>query len=345
MDSSISALLAADGLVNGAIYALMAIAIVLLFSVTRILFLAQGEFVVFGAATLFQLQNGLLPSATWLLLGIAASCGIQQVWLGIRQGTSGKTLALGILRMLSIPIVVAAIAFATSGQKLPSIVAIGLTLAIITPMGPLIHRLVYRSLSTSSVLTLLIVSVGVHFAMTSLALALLGPEGFRLPPFSERGLNWGPFSFSGQGVVILCASTLLIVALSLAFNKTFRGMALRATAVNQTGARIVGLSADNAGQVSFALAACLGAFSGMLIAPTVTIFYDTGFLIGLKGFIAAVFAGLASFPGALLGSLVVGLIESYASFFSSAFKDAAVFGAVIPILLWRSRLHRSEEEH
>jgi branched-chain amino acid transport system permease protein len=185
----------------------------------------------------------------------------------------------------------------------------------------------------------------VHFAMTSLALALLGPEGFRLPAFSDQGISWGPIAFTGQGVVILAASTSLIVALSFAFNKTFRGMALRATAVNQLGARIVGLSADAAGQVSFALAAGLGALSGMLIAPTVTIFYDTGFLIGLKGFVAAVFAGLASFPGALLGAFVVGLIESYASFLASAFKDAVVFGVVLPILLWRSLVHGASEEH
>ena len=345
MDSSIAALLAADGLVNGAIYALMAIAIVLLFSVTRILFIAQGEFVVFGAATMFQLENGTLPSACWLLVGAAACCGVQQAWVGFKRGAGVKRVAIDVARVLSLPLAVAALAFAVKGTQLPALPAGILTLAIITPLGPLLHRLVYRSLSTSSVLTLLIVSVGVHFALTSLALALLGPEGFRLPAFSDQGVNWGPVSFTGQGVVILASSALLIVVLSLAFNKTFRGMALRATAVNQLGARIVGLSADSAGQISFALAAGLGALSGMLIAPTVTIFYDTGFLIGLKGFVAAVFAGLASFPGALLGALVVGLIESYASFLASAFKDAAVFGAVLPILLWRSLVHGRGEEH
>ena len=345
VDSSIATFLATDGIVNGAVYALMAIAIVLIFSVTRILFIAQGEFVVFGAASLYQLQNGVLPSAAWLLAVAALLATSQTIWVGWRQGHHARAVALEALRTLAIPASVLAVTIALRGQKMPTVVAILLTLAIITPLGPLLHRLVYRSLSTSSVLTLLIVSVGVHFAMTSLALALLGPEGFRIAPFAETGVNLGLVSLTGQAIVILLASALLIAILSFAFTSSFQGMALRATAVNQLGARIVGLSADRAGQVSFALAAALGALSGMLIAPTVTIFYDTGFLIGLKGFVAAVFAGLASFPGALVGALVVGLIESYASFLASAFKDAIVFAAVLPILLWRSLVHGSSEEH
>lgn len=345
MDSSIAGFLAADGVVNGAVYALMAIAIVLVFSVTRILFIAQGEFFVFGAASLYQLQNGTLPSAVWLLMGATILCAFQALGSGILARAPLRTVLGELTRVVAVPLLVTLVVFALRGQKMPTAFAVLLSLAIITPTGPLLHRLVYRSLSTSSVLTLLIVSVGVHFALTSLALALLGPEGFRTAPFMEVGLNLGPLSLSGQGTVILAASTALIAILSFAFTKSFQGMALRATAVNQLGARIVGLSANRAGQISFALAAALGALSGMLIAPTVTIFYDTGFLIGLKGFVAAVFAGLASFPGALAGAMVVGLLESYASFFASAFKDAVVFIAVLPILLWRSFLHGANEEH
>ena len=345
MDSSIAAFLTTDGIVNGAVYALMAISIVLIFSVTRILFIAQGEFVVFGAASLYQLQNGVLPSAVWLLGAAALLAAAQALWVGVRQARAAQAIGLEIFKTLAVPALVLLVAIGLRGHKLPTVAAIVLTLAIITPLGPLVHRLVYRSLSTSSVLTLLIVSVGVHFGLTSLALALLGPEGFRIEPFADTGLTLGVVTLSGQGIVILLASALLIAALSFAFTRSFQGMALRATAVNQLGARIVGLSADRAGQVSFALAAALGALSGMLIAPTVTIFYDTGFLIGLKGFVAAVFAGLASFPGALAGAMVVGLIESYASFFASAFKDAIVFSAVLPILLWRSLVHGSSEEH
>lgn len=345
MDSSVAALLASDGIVNGAIYALMALAIVLLFSVTRVLFIAQGEFVVFGAATMFQLQNGQLPSAVWLLVAGAALCLAQEVASAVRRGLVVRLLLRRLLSVCIVPLLVVLLALALKGQRLhPGAQAI-LTLVIITPLGGLVHRIVYQSLSRSSVLTLLIVSVGVHFALTSLALAFFGPEGFRTDGLSDTAINWGLLSISGQGLVILVTSAVMIVFLSIAFNNTFRGLALRATSVNQIGARIVGLSVESAGRLSFALAAAMGALAGVLISPTVTIFYDSGFLIGLKGFVAAVFAGLASFPGALVGSIVVGLIEAFASFFASAFKDSIVFTLIIPILLWRSLNHPTAEEH
>jgi branched-chain amino acid transport system permease protein len=85
-----------------------------------------------------------------------------------------------------------------------------------------------------------------------------------------------------------------------------------------------------------ALAALIGAVSGLLIGPTTTIFYDSGFLIGLKGFVAAVFAGLASYPLALVGALLVGLLESFASFWASSFKEVIVFSSDPAGAVWRS---------
>jgi branched-chain amino acid transport system permease protein len=93
------------------------------------------------------------------------------------------------------------------------------------------------------------------------------------------------------------------------------------------------------------MAAFIGALSGLLISPTTTVFYDTGFLIGLKGFVAAVFAGLSSYPLALVGALFVGLIESFGSFWASAFKEVIVFAAILPVLLWRSITDPHGEEH
>ena len=94
------------------------------------------------------------------------------------------------------------------------------------------------------------------------------------------------------------------------------------------------------------MAAFIGALSGLLIGPSVTVFYDSGFLIGLKGFVAAVMAGLASYPGALLGALFVGVVESFGSFWASAFKEVMVFTLVLPILLWRSlQGGATDEEH
>ena len=88
----------------------------------------------------------------------------------------------------------------------------------------------------------------------------------------------------------------------------------------------------------------IGALSGLLIGPTTTIFYDSGFLIGLKGFVAAVFAGLSSYPLALVGALGVGLLESFGSFWASAFKEVIVFTLIIPVLLWRSFQHGHDDE-
>jgi branched-chain amino acid transport system permease protein len=84
----------------------------------------------------------------------------------------------------------------------------------------------------------------------------------------------------------------------------------------------------------------------LLIGPTTTVFYDSGFLIGLKGFVAAVVAGLASYPGALVGALFVGVVESFGSFWASAFKEVIVFTLILPVLLWRSiSSGHSDEEH
>ena len=92
------------------------------------------------------------------------------------------------------------------------------------------------------------------------------------------------------------------------------------------------------------LAAFMGALSGLLIGPTTTIFYDSGFLIGLKGFVAAIFGGLASYPAAALGAILVGILESFSSFYASAFKEVIVFTLIIPVLLWRSFQHGHDDE-
>lgn len=122
------------------------------------------------------------------------------------------------------------------------------------------------------------------------------------------------------------------------------GKALRAVAVNRVGARLMGIPTDMSGDVSFALAAVIGGISGLLIGPITTIYYDTGFLIGLKGFVAAIVGGLASYPIALAGSLLVGQLESFSSFWASAYKEVLVFTLIIPVLWWRSRNSRHVED-
>jgi branched-chain amino acid transport system permease protein len=194
-------------------------------------------------------------------------------------------------------------------------------------------------------LVLLIVSVGVHFAMTGLGLLFFGAEGFRNPSFWDERFSVGALTLSGQTIIIAATSLALIGLLWQFFENTLYGKALRATAVNRLGARLMGISSHTAGQSTFAMAALIGALSGLLIGPTTTVFYDSGFLIGLKGFVAAVIGGLASYPAAAVGALFVGLVESFGSFWASAFKEVIVFTMILPILLWRSMAGGHTEEH
>ncbi|KAG1589949.1 hypothetical protein G6F46_014613 [Rhizopus delemar] len=99
------------------------------------------------------------------------------------------------------------------------------------------------------------------------------------------------------------------------------------------------------GSLTFTLAVGIGAMSGMLIAPITTVYYDTGFLSGLKGFVGAIIGGLASYPIAAAGSLLVGVLESFSSFWASAYKEVIVFTLIIPVLVWRSfSTHHVDEE-
>ncbi|MBU3739430.1 MAG: branched-chain amino acid ABC transporter permease [Rhodoferax sp.] len=346
MDASIVGILLLDGVTNGAVYALLGLATVLVFTVTRVIFIPQGEFVAYGALTLAMLQAGKVPGTVWLLLllaGLAAAMEATQRW---RQGSgSARALAAG-LRTLAVPVLVAAITVWAAPQQWSMWLQAGLSVAVVTAFGPLVYRVAYQSLEAATPLVLLIVSVGVHVALTGLGLLFFGAEGFRNPSFWDQRFSAGAVSLSGQTLIIFGVSLALIVLLWLFFERSLYGKALRATAVNRLGARLMGISSNASGQLSFAMAALIGALSGLLIGPTTTVFYDSGFLIGLKGFVAAVVAGLASYPGALLGALFVGVVEAFASFWASAFKEVIVFTLILPILLVRSlRSGHSDEDH
>lgn len=345
MDASIASILALDGLTNGAIYALMALATVLVFAVTRVIFIPQGEFVAFGALTLAMLQQGKVPGTVWFLLIMAAACALTDLVDGLRRHHGAARIARALAGTLAYPLVVCGVAVWAAPQQFSMLAQALLTLALVTPFGPLLYRLAYQSLADASVLVLLIVSVGVHFALTGLGLYFFGAEGFRNPSFWDARFSAGALTLSGQTIIIFAASLALIAALWLFFERSLWGKALRATAVNRLGARLMGISSDGAGRLSFTLAAFIGALSGLLIGPTTTVFYDSGFLIGLKGFVAAVFAGLSSYPQALLGALAVGLLESFGSFWASAYKEVIVFGSILPMLLWRSLRDPHVEEH
>ena len=345
MDFSIASILALDGVTNGAVYALLALATVLVFTVTRVIFIPQGEFVTFGALTLAVLQTGKTPDTVWFLLALAVLVAVMDAVAGVRSGRPQGAVVKGVHKTLALPVALAVLVPWAAPQQLPLSIQALMTLAIVTPMGGLIYRVAYESLADASVLVLLIVSVGVHIALTGLGLYFFGAEGSRNPSFWDERFNMGALAISGQALIMFAASGALILALYLFFERSLWGKALRATAVNRLGARLMGISATGAGRLAFTLAAFLGVLSGLLIGPTTTIFYESGFLIGLKGFVAAVVAGLASYPLALVGALGVGLLESFASFWASSFKEVIVFASILPVLLWRSLRDPHGEEH
>ncbi len=345
MDLTIASILALDGVTNGAVYALLALATVLLFAVTRVIFIPQGEFVAFGALTLATLQLGQVPGTVWFLLVLTGLAALTEAGDGWRARRPAARILKDVLRTVAYPVLVSALAIWAAPKQFPLLVQAALTLALVTPFGSLIYRLAYESLADASVLVLLIVSVGVHFALTGLGLYFFGAEGFRNPSFWDERFTLGALNLSGQTLIVFAVSIALIVMLWLFFERSLWGKALRATAVNRLGARLMGISSTSAGRLSFTMAAFIGALSGLLIGPTTTVFYDSGFLIGLKGFVAAVFAGLSSYPLALVGALGVGLLESFGSFWASSFKEVIVFSAILPVLLWRSLRDPHGEEH
>ena len=344
MDASIVGILMLDGATNGAVYALLALAIVLVFAVTRVIFIPQGEFVAYGALTLALLQLGRVPGTVWLLVVLALLAAVLDAVQRARRGVPLAQVIVAALKSLAIPALIVGVTLWAAPLKLPLVVQSLLTLAIVTPLGPLVYRLAYEKLADATVLVLLIVSVGVHFALTGLGLVFFGAEGFRNPSFWDARFSAGALTLSGQTVIIFMVSIAMIIGLALFFERTLRGKALRATAVNRLGARLMGISTSGAGRLSFGLTAFMGALSGLLIGPTTTMFYDSGFLIGLKGFVAAIFGGLASYPAAAVGALFVGLLESFGSFYASAFKEVIVFTLIIPVLLWRSFQHGHTDE-
>ena len=166
----------------------------------------------------------------------------------------------------------------------------------------------------------------------------------RGPTVSDVALTAGPLRFSGQSLAVYGVTTAFILGLWIFFGLTLYGKALRATAVNRLGARLVGIRTTLSGQIAFLLAALIGALSGILIVPITTLYYDTGFLIGLKGFVAAIMGGLVSYPLTAIAALAVGTVESFSSFYASNFKEVIVFTLLIPVLLLRSLAAPTVEE-
>jgi branched-chain amino acid transport system ATP-binding protein len=327
--------LAQDGIANGLVYGLLATCIVLLFCVTRVIFVPIGEFVSFSALTFALMQEGETPRTIGLLLVLIAVHVLIDILVDIRR-RSFLPLLISALRRIAVPLVVTGVVYAGARAGLPSPVQAILAVALIGSIGPLMYRIVFQPISGASVLVLMIVSVALHFVMVGIGLYLFGPDGRRATPLIDGGISLGGVPISGQSLIILVVTLIVIALLYYASQRTLYGKAMLAVAINRSGARLMGISGDLTGRIAFFLAAVIGAVCGVLIAPTTTVLYDTGFLLGLKGFVAAILGGLVSFPLSAIGAILIGLLESYSAFFASTFKEVIVFSLVIPILLIRT---------
>jgi branched-chain amino acid transport system permease protein len=324
-----------DGITNGAIYALLGLALVLVFAVTRVILIPQGEFVTYGALTYATLASGQVPGTARLavVMGVVAF-GLDLVMRRrtLRAALIGRSLAINVL----LPVAILALTLTLAGKQTPIAIDIALSLLIVGTIGLYLYRIAFAPIAHTSVLVLLIAAVGCHLALQGIGLVFFGAEGQRGPPLSNAAFTVDPLRFTGQSLAVYAVTLLLIAALWLFFGFTLSGKALRATAVNRLGARLVGIRTALSGQIAFLLAAVIGAISGILIVPITTLYYDTGFLIGLKGFVAAIIGGLISYPLTAVAALLVGTVESFSSFYASNFKEVIVFALIIPVLLLRS---------
>lgn len=343
MSSQIAAFLTIDGVATGAIYVLIALGFVLIFAVTRVIFVPFGDIAAFTALTLAALETKHMPGTVGLVAALAVIATLMEI-VTLLRAKNPRGIPRALLFYLVLPLIPAAIVWLTAGAFIPLPLRILLALALIMPIAPLLDRVVFRPIADGSVLLLLTVAVALHFALVGLGLLFFGPEGVRTESLTDYQLILGGIPISGQSILIVAAAIVFSGLLFLFFEFTITGKSLHATAVNRTGARLMGIRPERAGTIAYLLGSLLAGVSGVLISPVNTVFYDSGFIIGLKAFVGAIFGGLVSFPMTALGSLLVGVLESFAAFESSSFKEVIVFSVLIPVLLWRSYTFVHSEE-
>src|SRR6218665_2560584 len=255
----------------------------------------------------------------------------------------------GALAWGRLPLLPCALAWLAAGPGTPAWLHVALAVLLVLPIAPLLARVVFQPIADASVLVLLIVSLALHFLLSNLGLLFFGPEGSRTRALVDGALTLGAgFTVGGQVLLMLAAAGVLSGLFFLVFERPLARKAprppTRPPAVNRVGARLVGIRPARTARLAYGCASLLAGLIGVLIAPVTTMYYDSGFLIGLKAFVAAIIGGLVSYPMTALGALAVGVLESFASFWSGALKDVIVFSLLIPVLMLRSWMSVHSEE-
>lgn len=278
----------------------------------------------FFAPLLQYLISGLTNGAIYAL--IALGFGI------IYNATTIINFAQGEMVMLGAMV---AISFYHLYPSLPLAFVGGM--GLVTISGLVFERLALRPVKDPSPITLIIITVGGAVFIKGVAMLIWGKDAYPFPPFTGNvPIHLGTATVLPQNLWVMGLTAALVLALEAFFRLTLAGKAMRACAFNSRAARLMGISAGRMVQLSFGLAAALGAGAGILIAPLTLGVYDMGLMLGLKGFSAAIIGGLGSLLGGVLGGLLLGVAESLATgFISSGYRDAVAFLLLLLVLFLR----------
>lgn len=258
----------------------------------------------------------------------------------------GYTMVYGIAKMLNfahgdvIMIGAYTIFTAVSTLGLPPVVGILLAVAVCTMLGVTIERVAYKPLRMASPLAVLITAIGVSYLLQNVALLIFGANTksftsvVKIPAVKLAG---GQLTISGETIVTVITCIAIMIALTVFIKKTKAGQAMLAVSEDKGAAQLMGINVNGTIALTFAIGSALAAVAGMLLCsayPSLTPY--TGAMPGIKAFVAAVFGGIGSIPGAFIGGLLLGVIENLSkAYISSEMADAIVFGVLIVVLLVR----------
>ena len=256
----------------------------------------------------------------------------------------GYTMVYGIAKMLNfahgdVIMVGAYISFCvTAYLGLPAIVSVIAAVIVCTLLGITIEGLAYKPLRGTPSLAVLITAIGVSYFLQNAAQLIWGaaPKNFTsLVTMKPIMLFNGGLVITGEAILTVVVSALVMVGLSLFTNKTRTGKAMRAVSEDRDAAQLMGINVNRTISTTFAIGAALAAIAGVLLCSTVpTLQPTTGSMPGIRAFTAAVFGGIGSMPGAMLGGILLGIIETLSKkYISTDFSDAIVFAVLIVILL------------
>lgn len=301
----------------------------------------------------------LIAAVITVTLIVKGSTGLQWIMSGLVVGSIYALVAMGFSVIYSVTRVInfAQGTFSMLGGMLmyslstrgglPPWLGFVLAVSIVTVIGAGLERVAIHPLGDQSVITVIIVTIGLSIGITAVAKWIWGTDPVRIASFSgDKPVRFLGASIVPQSFWVFGFAIVAVVLVFVFFNRTLLGKGMRAAAENPDAASLVGVSSSMSSLVAWTIAAALGAAAGIVIAPINFASYSAGTMLGIKGFVAAVLGGLGSAPGAVVGGLVLGVLETItAGVLPSGYKDAVAFLILILVLLVRPQglLGRTED--